>query len=90
MLLVESLYSLPIEAAESAAAALLKEFIGNRTLLLLVENLDDLFAGLGKDGQKQLCTFLKENNCIILATAQSYFKDVKQKNSPFYGFFRHE
>ena len=87
---VESLYELPIEAAESDGAALLKEFIGDRTLLLLVENLDDLFPGLGKDGQKQLRTFLEENNCIILATAQSYFKDVKQKNSPFYGFFRHE
>ncbi|AFZ19226.1 TPR repeat-containing protein [Allocoleopsis franciscana PCC 7113] len=87
---VESLYELPIEDAESDGAALLKEFIGDRTLLLLVENLDDLFSGLGKDGQKQLCTFLEENNCIILATAQSYFKDVKQKNAPFYGFFRHE
>src|SRR5919199_131548 len=87
---VESLYELPIEDAESDGAALLKKFIGDRTLLLLVENLDDLFAGLGKDGQKQLRTFLEENNCIILATAQSYFKDVKQKNSPFYGFFRHE
>jgi tetratricopeptide (TPR) repeat protein len=103
---VESLYEMPVDAAESEGAALLKEFIDNspntcgdvpperlydsRTLLLLVENLDDLFAGLGKDGQKQLRTFLEENSCIVLATAQSYFKDVKQKNSPFYGFFCHE
>ena len=103
---VESLYEMPVDAAESEGAALLKEFIGDssngggdvpperlydsRTLLLLVENLDDLFAGLGKDGQKQLRTFLEENSCIVLATAQSYFKDVKQKNSPFYGFFCHE
>lgn len=87
---VESLYKLPIEAAESDGAALLKAFIANHTLLLLVENLDDLFSGLGKDGQKQLRTFLEENNCIIVATAQSYFKDIKQKNSPFYGFFQHE
>jgi tetratricopeptide (TPR) repeat protein len=96
---IESLYEMPVEAAEFAGVALLKEFIHNsangdrsasRTLLLLVENLDDLFAGLGKDGQKQLRTFLEENSCIVLATAQSYFKDVKQKNSPFYGFFCHE
>jgi tetratricopeptide (TPR) repeat protein len=96
---IESLYEMPVEAAESAGVALLKEFIGNspngdrsasRTLLLLVENLDDLFAGLGKDGQKQLRTFLEENSCIVLGTAQSYFKDVNQKNSPFYGFFCHE
>ncbi len=103
---VESLYEMPVDAAESAGTQLLKEFIGDssndgegkalpcpytsRTLLLIIENLDDLFAGLGKDGQKQLRAFLEENNCIILATAQSYFKDVKQKNSPFDGFFWHE
>ncbi|HEY9600137.1 MAG TPA: AAA family ATPase, partial [Allocoleopsis sp.] len=78
---VESLYEMSVDAAESAGVALLKGFIGDRTLLLFVENLDDLCAGLGKDGQNQLRAFLEENNCIILATAQSYFKDVKQKNS---------
>ena len=87
---VESLYEMSVDAADSEGATLLKDFIGERTLLLLVENLDDLFAGLGKDGQKQLRTFLEENSCINLATAQSLFKDVKQKNSPFYGFFCHE
>jgi DNA-binding transcriptional ArsR family regulator len=62
----------------------------SRTLLLIVENLDDLFAGLGKDGQKQLRDFLEKTNCVILATAQCELKEVSQKNSPFYGFFRHE
>jgi len=86
---VESLYELPSDAAERAAATLLKQAIGNRTLLLLVENLDEVFAGLGDEGQKQLRAYLQENAfCTILATAQSLFNGVKLQTSPFYGFFR--
>ncbi|MGK7900687.1 MAG: tetratricopeptide repeat protein [Hormoscilla sp.] len=85
---IEALYQLPVEAASAAAAALLKEYLGNRTLLLLVENLDELFAGLGKEGLSSLHSFLQENDCCtILATALSEFNAVKQKKSPFYRFF---
>jgi hypothetical protein len=51
---VEALYQLSPDAAERAGAELLKEVIGNCTLLLLMENLDDVFAGLGDEGQKRL------------------------------------
>lgn len=54
---VELLYNLPPDAAEVAGVALLEEFIGNRTLLLIVENLDELFEGMGNEGQKQLHAF---------------------------------
>jgi len=85
---VESLYSSP-ETAESKAVVMLREFIGERTLLLLVENLDELFAGLEDKGQKKLRSFLQESSCCtILATAQSLFNGVKLQTSPFYGFFR--
>jgi len=86
---VESLYQLPPDGAERAGAELLKEVIGNCTLLLLMENLDDVFAGLGDEGQKRLRAFLQENACCtILATSQSLFNGVKLQTSPFYGFFR--
>jgi tetratricopeptide (TPR) repeat protein len=86
---MEALYQLPPDAAERAGAELLKEVIGNRTLLLLMENLDDIFAGLGDEGQKRLRAFLQENACCtILATSQSLFNGVKLQTSPFYGFFR--
>ena len=62
----------------------------SRTLLLIVENLDDLFAGLGKDGQKQFYDFLETTNCVILATSQCELKEIQQKKSPFYGFFHPE
>ena len=78
---IESLYTLPPVAAERAGAALLKEFVGNRTLLVLVENLDDLFEGLGDKGQKRLRAYLQENPfCTIVATAQSLFNGVSSAN----------
>jgi tetratricopeptide (TPR) repeat protein len=85
---VESLYLQP-ETAEDTAAKLLKEFVGERALVILAENLGDLFDGLGDEGQKQLRAYLQENPfCTILATAQSLFNGVSLQTSPFYGFFR--
>jgi DNA-binding transcriptional ArsR family regulator len=86
---IEAFYDLPPKAAERAGVMLLKEVIGNRTLLVLVENLDDLFEGLGDEEQKRLRAYLQENPfCTILATAQSLFNGVSLQTSPFYGFFR--
>jgi tetratricopeptide (TPR) repeat protein len=86
---VESFYKLQPKDAEQTGAVLLKEFVGNRTLLILVENLDDVFAGLGDEGQKRLRAYLQENPfCTILATAQSLFNGIQLQTSPFYGFFR--
>lgn len=86
---IEALYELPAEDAERAAAALLRGYVGDRTLLLIMENLDELFGGLGDTGQKRLRAYLQENTfCTILATSQSLFGGVSLQTSPFYGFFR--
>jgi tetratricopeptide (TPR) repeat protein len=86
---IEALYKLTADAAEHAAAMMLKEFVADRALLLLVENLDTLFAGLGDKGQKRLRSYIQENPFFtILATSQSLFNDVALQKSPFYGFFR--
>jgi tetratricopeptide (TPR) repeat protein len=86
---VEAFYDLSPDAAEYAAGALLREIIGDRTLLLFMENLDDLFQGLGDEGQKRLRAYLQDHPfCTILATSQSLFGGVSLQTSPFYGFFR--
>ena len=85
---VQELYRLSPKEAEHEGAELLKEYVGDRTLLILGENWDDLFNGLGDEGQKRLRSYLQENPfCSILATAQSLFNGVKLQTSPFYGFF---
>jgi tetratricopeptide (TPR) repeat protein len=87
---VEALYELSPEDAESQAAQLLKDFIDGRVLLLIVENLDDVFSGLGDIGQKQLRAYIQNNGFFtILATSQSLFDGIESRDKPFYGFFYH-
>jgi tetratricopeptide (TPR) repeat protein len=91
-LLLEELRRISIEDSIERAAAnatrLLKEAIGNRTLLLIMENLDDLFKGLGEAGQQQFRSFLQaEQCCTILATTPALFTAVQSRTKPFFGFF---
>lgn len=90
--LLEELRRISIEDSIDRAAAnatrLLKEAIGNRTLLLIMENLDDLFKGLGEAGQQQFRSFLQaEQCCTILATTPALFTAVQSRSKPFFGFF---
>ncbi len=86
---MEALYDLTPETAEAAGARLLNECIGERTLLLIAENLDDLFSGLGETGQQHLRAFLQTYaNCTVLATSPRLFNGVQRRTAPFYGFFR--
>jgi len=76
-------------AAEQTAKDLLREIVGPRTLLLLAENLDDLFDGIGDEGQKRFRAFLQDTRlATILATSQGLFGGVSRQGSPFYNFFR--
>ncbi|HEY9301899.1 MAG TPA: winged helix-turn-helix domain-containing protein, partial [Phormidium sp.] len=85
---VENLYDLSLEQAEFKAAELLRDFVGKRVLLLIVENLEDVFSGLGDFGQKQLRAYIQNYSFLtILATSQSLFDGVKLYDNPFYGFF---
>jgi tetratricopeptide (TPR) repeat protein len=86
---MEVLYNLSSEEAEAAGAKLLNELIGERTLWLIAENLDDLFSGLGEQGQQHLRAFLQTHgNCTVLATSPRLFNGVQRRTAPFYGFFR--
>ena len=85
---VEKLYDLSPEQAEFKAAELLRDFVGKRVLLLIVENLEDVFGGLGDFGQKKLRAYIQNNSFLtILATSQSLFDGVKHSKNPFYDFF---
>jgi tetratricopeptide (TPR) repeat protein len=85
---IEMLYQMSADEAGDKAAQLLREFVGKRTLLLLMENLDDIFSGLGDIGQKQFRAYIQNYSFItILATTQRLFNGIKQKNAAFYGWF---
>ena len=86
---IEALYEQPKEEAEKTAGRLLRAYAADRTVLIIVENLKDVFEGLGETGQQQFRAYLQEHAfCTVLATAQSLFDGVSLRTSPFYGFFR--
>ncbi|WP_295393205.1 tetratricopeptide repeat protein [uncultured Thiodictyon sp.] len=88
---LDPLFDLTPDAAEGALAQLLLETLQDRTLLVLVENLDALFAGLGQAGQQKLRAFIQEHPVLSLAaTAQRLVDDIAKRQSAFFGFFQTE
>jgi tetratricopeptide (TPR) repeat protein/DNA-binding transcriptional ArsR family regulator len=86
--LLAQLQQVSISDAETLATQLLTDLIGDKTLLLIVENLDELFAGLGEKGQQKFRSFLQERQCCtILATTPALFAGVQDRSEPFFGFF---
>ena len=74
--------------AESFAVAQLRQHTRGKTLLLLCENLVDLFAGLGEEGQKRWWAAIQEDgNWAIVASTPSLFAGLTLQDNPFYGFF---
>jgi tetratricopeptide (TPR) repeat protein len=88
---LSSVYGIKAKDAEAECVALLQEYVGERTLLVVVENLDGVFGGLGDEGQKRFRALLQQHPCFtILATSQSLFNGVSSRSSPFFGFFEIE
>jgi tetratricopeptide (TPR) repeat protein len=74
--------------AEVLAESLLAELVGKKTLFLIIENLDDVFDGLGTNGQQRLRAFLQEYKCCtILATTPVLFNGITSGDQAFYGWF---
>ncbi|XXF76367.1 tetratricopeptide repeat protein [Myxococcaceae bacterium GXIMD 01537] len=85
---IYTLYARNADAALAEAERTLTNFIGGDTLLLICENLFDIFEGLGEEGQKRWRSLIQENPYwTILATTPALFSGVRLQDSPFYGFF---
>lgn len=86
---LEPLYAMPPDTATLAATRMLLDALGGRTLVLLIENLNEVFQCLGSDGQAALRSFYQEHACCTtLATTTTIFEGISIHDSPFYGFFR--
>ena len=84
----QHIYELPIKAAETQAQSLLLELLDKKRLVVLLENLDDLFEQLGDSGQKAWRAFMQNhNNMVLVCTTPSLFSGVSLQRSAFYGFF---
>lgn len=77
----------PVDA-EEFAVRLLRRHSEGKTLLLLCENLVDLFHGLDDEGQKRWrAAIQEEGNWAIVATTPQLFAALTLQDNPFYGFF---
>lgn len=85
---IDQIYDLDSDSAEREAQTILELLVGGRTLAVMTENLDDIFSGLGPEGQRRVRAYMQEHPywCMV-ATSQSLFPGVSRRNSPFYGFF---
>ncbi|MDD5333223.1 MAG: AAA family ATPase [Rhodoferax sp.] len=82
------LYELPLKEAEKLAESILLDVLGRKRLIVLLENLDDLFEQLGDQGQKAWRAFIQNhNNMVLVGTTPSLFAGVSLHKSAFYGFF---
>jgi tetratricopeptide (TPR) repeat protein len=62
--------------------------LGNKTLLVIVENLDAVFEKLGEQGQRQWRALMQTYpQWAVLATTPALFSAISRQVSPFYGFF---
>ena len=83
-----AIYALETKAAESAAFDLIRDLTGNRTLVILTENFDDLIQKLGSMGEMQLYRFLNESHfCSLIATSPGPMDRVLPPGSPFHRDF---
>jgi tetratricopeptide (TPR) repeat protein/DNA-binding transcriptional ArsR family regulator len=76
-----------VEAQDLLSQSLLSR-IGQRTVLVLIENLDTLFAQLDEFEQRAWRAFVQNHPVFATAaTAQSLFAGVSERDQPFFGFF---
>jgi Flp pilus assembly protein TadD/DNA-binding MarR family transcriptional regulator len=86
---LDAMYDLPPADAATYVQQLLNRRLGDKSALIIVENLDGLFENLGRQGQHDWRGFLQESGKFtILATAQQLFPGVSDRSLPFYGFFQ--
>lgn len=71
-----------------AAEQALRDALTGKRLVLLIENLDEIFRRIGDNGQERFRAFVENwQQMLVMATAPQLFKGVQLHESPFYGFF---
>jgi tetratricopeptide (TPR) repeat protein len=75
--------------SEHDGEQLIREVAGERRLVVVMENSDEIFRRIRPDGQARLRA-LAENwpGLLILGSTPQLFAGVSRHTSPFYGFFR--
>ncbi len=77
---------------EKIAANLLLNYIKGKTLLIIVENIGNIFhkkKGFGKKGQQKFRDLIQQYPFFtIMASNQALFEDIQKEDMPFHNFFK--
>lgn len=74
---------------ERAALKLIQETVGDKLLLVIAENLDDLFKAIGEAGQRKLRAHIQQSRYwTLLVSSQSLFAALTSRSEPFFRFFQ--
>lgn len=73
---------------ERRAVDLIRARLAGRSLIILVENLDEVFTAIGRDGQQRLRNILQtERRWSIVASSRSLSPAFTKYEAPFHGTF---
>ncbi|MCD4792213.1 MAG: tetratricopeptide repeat protein [Bacteroidales bacterium] len=85
---IDEISDMPTKQQTFAMQDLLLEYLGKRNVLILVENLNEIFESMGKSAQGLLRSFMHEHNKVsFIATSQNLFSQIQKDEYPFYNFF---
>ena len=88
---IEKLKKAPIDN-EKIATQILLNHIKGKTILIIVENIGNIFdkkKGFGKKGQEKFRDLIQQYPYFtIIASNQALFRDVQYEDMPFHNFFR--
>ena len=86
--LLNGIYELDPDAARESLGGALLQGLKHRSLVLLMENLDAVFRDMPEVEQRTWRAFVQNHRVIAtVATAQSLFSGVSDRDQPFFGFF---
>lgn len=76
------------ETSAARAEDLLVKHVGDRTLVVLCENLDEILDGLGDEGQKRWRASMQQRRFWnVVATTSGLSDALRDHGSPFFNFF---
>jgi DNA-binding transcriptional ArsR family regulator len=74
------------ERTASALEKALLDHAGERTVVLVIENLDKVFRALGEDGQRDLRSWVETSGrVLILAATPALFGAIRDRGKPWFG-----
>ena len=89
---IEKLKKVPKGEWEKTATNILLNYIKGKTLIIIVENIGNIFhkkRGFGKKGQQKFRDLIQQHPFFtIMASNQALFEDIQKEDMPFHNFFK--